>query len=478
MAPSPTGPLHIGSARTAFFNLLFARHEKGTFILRIEDTDKERSKPEHEIGLIEGLHWLGIDWDEGPNLQDGKLISKGDYGPYRQSERIEIHKKYIAQFLAEGKAYQCYCTKEDLDAQRQESEGRGVPFRYPRTCRNLEVPPSGKTPQAIRLRMPDEAIAFTDLIRGKVVVKASELDDFAIARSDGSPLFNFAVAIDDYQMKITHVVRGEDHISNTPKQIAVYQALGAEPPLFAHLPLILNPDRSKMSKRFADTALADYRAKGYLPGAIVNFLALLGWHPKDDKELFAMDELATEFDLSRVQKAGAVFNQDKLDWLNREYLKKLSDAEIAGMLKPFFKEQKIEVEENYIEKIVRVERSRAATLSDFIEQGKFFFAEPEYTGQLLVWKDTPRETVGPILKEIHEKISSLLVDENLDRDTLIAALDDVVKNHSKGEVFWPLRVALSGLASSPDPVDIMIVLGKGESLKRIEVGIKKVTSGQ
>ncbi len=510
MAPSPTGPLHIGTARATLFNLLFARHTGGTFILRIEDTDKERSKTEHEIGLIEGLHWLGIFWDEGPEIENGKVVSKGEYGPYRDTERVESHKNYIRKFLEEGKAYQCYCTKEKLDEQRTKSESRGVPFRYPRTCRDLTAPPAGATPQTVRLRMPDEDISFDDLIRGTVVVKASELDDFAIARSDGSPLYNFAVAIDDYEMKISHVIRGEDHISNTPKQIGIYQALGAEPPLFAHAPLILNPDRSKMSKRFSDTALADYRAKGYLPAAIVNFLALLGWHPKDDQEIFSLDELGAAFEIERVQKGGAIFNQDKLDWLNKEYLKKMSDEEIAKLVEPMFEAEQTgstgpdrslhpymqrtwipasarmtekrdtETAEGRqddshatILKIVAVERTRATTLRDFVDNGKLFFTVPEYEADLLVWKNMERSAVAPALQLGHDMLAAMS-DNEFTAETIKAHLDELAKDRPKGEIYWPLRVALSGLASSPDPASIAGVIGKEESLKRIESALEKL----
>ena len=323
MAPSPTGPLHIGTARTTLFNWLFARGRDGTFILRIEDTDKERSKKEYEEELVEGLKWLGIEWDEFA----------------RQSERTDLYRKYLEKLLTSGDAYYCYCTKEELEGQRQAMLASGVPPKYSGHCRNLAKPPTGRKPEVIRFKVPEIKVEFKDMIRGKVAFDAALLGDQVIAKDLDTPLYNFAVVIDDNEMRITHVIRGEDHLSNTPKQILIFRALGFDEPIFAHIPLILNPDRSKMSKRFADTALTQYREAGYLPEAIVNFLALLGWHPKDDKEILSAEDLIAEFDLARVQKAGAIFNQEKLDWLNREHMKKMSDKELAAAARPFIERE-------------------------------------------------------------------------------------------------------------------------------------------
>ena len=333
-APSPTGPLHIGGARTTLVNWLFARHTGGALVLRIEDTDRERSKKAYEDELLEGLAWLGFDWDEGPMLGGGE---KGDFGPYRQSERTEIYKKYLEELLEKGEAYYCYCTKEDLEAQKQVMAAQGLPPKYSGHCRNLAAPPGGKRPEVIRFKIPETKVEFTDMVRGKVVFDAGLFGDQVIAKDVNSPLYNFAVVVDDALMQITHVIRGEEHLSNTPKQILMARSLGFAAPIFAHLPLILNPDRSKMSKRFADTALSEYRKKGYLPDAIINFIALMGWHPKDDREVMTREELVKLFDIERVQKAGAIFNQEKLDWLNREYLKMMSDDEIAEKLEPFLR---------------------------------------------------------------------------------------------------------------------------------------------
>jgi len=468
MAPSPTGPLHIGTARTTLVNWLFARHTGGTFILRIEDTDKERSKKAYEDELLEGLSWLGFDWDEGPMPGDGE---KGNLGPYRQSERMAIYRKYLEELLAKNDAYYCYCTKEDIEAQKQVLASQGLPPKYNGHCRNLKEPPAGKKPEVIRFKVPEVKVEFNDMIRGKVTFDAALFGDIIIAKDLDNPLYNFAVVVDDALMKITHVIRGEEHLSNTPKQILMSRSLGFPEPIFAHLPLILNPDRSKMSKRFADTALSEYRKKGYLPEAIVNFIALMGWHPKDDREIMTPWELVEIFDIDRVQKAGAVFNQEKLDWLNREYLKKMSDEEIAEAAQPFFAEENIAGDPEKIRKVVAALRSRANTLKDFVSTGKFFFTLPEYEASLLVWKNTTPATVAPSLSKAKDAIAKVDAD-HFDHPSLSAAVTAVIGEGNRGEVLWPLRVALSGQASSPDPIEILGVLGKEESLRRIEFAIK------
>lgn len=457
MAPSPTGSLHIGTARTALFNWFFAKKHGGTFVLRIEDTDKERSKKEYESELIEGLKWLGITEDEF----------------YRQSERTEIYKEYLEKLLAAGDAYYCYCTKEDLEAQRQSLLAAGLPPKYNGHCRNLKSPPAGKSPQVIRFKVPEIKVEFKDLVRGKVVFDAALFGDQVIAKDLETPLYNFAVVVDDELMKISHVIRGEDHISNTPKQILLQRALGFGELTYAHIPLILNPDRSKMSKRFADTSLAEYRERGYLPGAMVNFLALLGWHPKDDREVLTPEELISEFELDRVQKSGAIFNQEKLDWLNREHMKKLSDEELAELATPFMQKKYPGVDETFLERLVSVERTRANTLSDFAEIGSFFFALPEYEPSLLIWKESPKKETKEILERLHAELLTLS-DANFRRETLQNAISLIIGDRNRGTVLWPLRVAVSGQQSSPDPIDIMEVLGKHESLGRIETAAKKL----
>lgn len=467
MAPSPTGHLHMGTARLALFNWLFVRKNGGAFVLRVEDTDKERSRREYEAEIIEGLRWLGIDWDEGPDKE-------GAYGPYRQSERTEIYKKYLKQLLEKKDAYYCYCTKEDLEAQKQTLMAQGLPPKYNGHCRNLEEPPAGKKPEVIRFKVPEIKVEFDDMIRGKVVFDAALFGDVIIAKDMDNPLYNFAVVIDDALMKITHVIRGEDHLSNTPKQILMQRVLNFPEPIYAHLPLILNPDRSKMSKRFADTAILDYRDQGYLPEAVINFLAFLGWHPKDDSDVLSQDKLVAQFDISRVQKAGAVFNQEKLDWMNREYLKKMSDGEIAEVASPFFAEEKIMANIEKISHVVSVVRGRASTLRDFVTMGMLFFQLPEYEPNLLVWQKAPSSPpqIAEILNEVHDTLRNVS-GKDFTKNNLMAVVTEAIGKHQRGEIFWPLRVALSGQAASPDPLEIMEVIGKEESLRRITVAISK-----
>ncbi len=462
MAPSPTGSFHIGSAHTALFNWLFARQHGGAFVLRIEDTDKERSEKRHEDDIIESLRWLGLQWDEGP---------------YRQSERTEIYKGYLQKLLAKGDAYYCYCTRDELEAQRQVLLAQGLPPKYSGHCRQFgtpgAAPPAGRTSEVIRFKTPETKVEFKDLVRGKVRFDESLFGDIVLAKDLETPLYNFAVVVEDGTMKITHVIRGEDHLSNTPKQILFLRALGFTEPIYAHIPLILNSDRSKMSKRFSDTALAQYREKGYLPSAMVNFLAFLGWHPKGNHEVMSLEQLIKEFDLSRVQQAGAIFNQDKLDWLNREHMKLLSDTEIAALLRPMLKEKNIAVADDFLERLVRAERTRATTLADFITNSSLFFALPEYEVSLLIWKEAPKKEVTEILTQAGEALANI-DEQHFDRETLVSHITAVIGARNRGEVLWPLRVALSGMSASPDPLDIMAVLGKKESLARIAIAVKKL----
>jgi glutamyl-tRNA synthetase len=469
MAPSPTGFLHIGTARTTLFNWLFARHEGGTFVLRIEDTDKERSKPEHEVSLMENLKWLGIAWDEGPDVG-------GEYGPYRQSERTEIYKEYIKKVMADGHAYYCYCTKEELEAQKQSMEVDGLPPKYSGRCRNLTEPLEGREPQVIRFKTPEIKIKFHDLIRGTVEFDAGLFGDMVIAKDLDTILFNFANVIDDYLMKITHVIRGDDHIANTPKQIIFQRVLGFPEMIYAHVPLVLNGDRSKMSKRNNESSFSMYRDQGYLPEAMMNFLAMLGWHPNGDEELLSPDQLIAEFDIERVQKAGAVFNMEKLDWINAQYLKKLSVDELAERLAPFFAAQGIDATDStFIKKVIAADRDRMKTLGSWIEDAKFFFALPDYDAALLIWKDASAEATSATLEAVAAAIGGIDSDL-LSRDVLMNALQPLMDAQGKGNVLWPLRASLSGKKASPDPLLIAENLGKAETLARIEIARKKLES--
>jgi len=454
IAPSPTGPLHLGTARTALFNWLFAKNQNGTFILRIEDTDLERSDPKYEKDILESLSWLGLKWDEGP---------------YRQSDRLDIYEKYIKKLLEEDKAYYCFCTKETLEAERQAMLSQGLPPKYGGCCRNNHEPNSNR-PSVIRFRLPETEVVFNDLVRGKVKFNTGLIGDIVIAKDLRTPLYNLAVVIDDFEMEISHVIRGEDHISNTPKQIMIQRALGFNEPIYAHLPLILSSDRRKLSKRYLETSVNDYRNEGYLPEAMMNFMALLGWHPKEDnREVFGLEELAREFNLKRIQKGGAVFNLEKLDWLNSQYIMRLEPEELVVRLE---KENLIPQtwlkNREFLIKIIRIERERMKKLTDFPKLVNFFFELPDYPANLLIWDKTPKEDILNNLQLI------LPLVENFTRvnDKIMA----LTESRGRGEILWPLRVALSGQVASPGPFEIMEALGREESLKRIEIAIKKLTN--
>ncbi len=472
-APSPTGFLHIGSVRTALFNWLFARQHKGVFVLRIEDTDKERSKTEYEKDIIGNFKWLGLDWDEGPD-------KGGPYGPYRQSERTDYYKKYIEQLLGEGKAYYCFCSKEQLDIDRQTMLSQGLPPKYIGRCRSIGKKEADERrnkgePSVIRFLVSDSEVSFTDLVRGKVKFDASLGGDIIIAKNAGEPLYNMASTVDDELMQITHIIRAEEHLSNTPKQILLQRALGFRELKYAHIPLILNPDRSKMSKRYLESSVSDYRAAGYLPEAIINFLALLGWHPKDDREVMELEEIIKEFDIKRVQKAGAVFNTEKLDWINSQKIRKMNSADIAALLEPMLKEKNISAPREFIEKIVDVERERVKTIKDFINIADFFFALPDYDPKILPWKNGPASEAKEALLEA-EKALGDIHEDNFIKEIIGESLEDSVGKMGKGGIFWPLRVAVSGKQASPDPLVIMEILGKKETMRRIKKGIEKLNS--
>lgn len=485
-APSPTGPLHVGGVRTALFNWLFAKQNNGKFILRIEDTDAARSEKRYEEGIMEALQWLGLDWDEGPNPELLHLSEqekqkakqyRGDYGPYRQSERIEIYKRYLERLLEENRAYWCYCDKEELEAERQAMLAQGLPPKYSGHCSNLKEPPPGKKRGAIRFRTPNVKVEFKDIIRGRVTFDASLFGDFIIARSLESPLFNFSGAIDDWEMKISHVIRGEEHLSNTPKQILIQKALGFDTPIYAHIPLILNPDRSKLSKRFAETSVLKYREDGYLPEALINFLVLLGWHPTHDREIFSLEDLIKEFNIKRVQKAGAVFNQEKLDWLNSQYLKNLNSRNLAEKLIPILQKENIYPEKEFLVKVVEVERERLKKLTDFLVIARFFFELPNYEAKMLLWKERNISQTKETLQQILVALDHFDEEKNeIEKSVLYQAISPIIEKEGRGEVLWPLRVAVSGQMASPDPLDIIKVLGLKEAKRRIRIAIDKLTS--
>jgi nondiscriminating glutamyl-tRNA synthetase len=481
IAPSPTGRFHIGTARTALFNYLFVKHYGGSFVLRVEDTDIARSDAEYEKDILAEMDWLGIVWDEGPDMNDTASY-KGGYGPYRQSERLSIYRKYLERMLGEGLAYRCFCTEAELEAERNKAEAEGKAPRYSGKCRDIsaeeaEKRAAGGEKSILRFKTPQNTkVPFRDLIRGEMIFDTENLDDFSIAKGMDMPLYNFAVVADDYEMKITHVIRGEDHLSNTPKQILLCNALGLPVPEFAHLPLILGSDRSKMSKRHGAVAVADYRAAGYLPEAMFNFAALLGWNPKDNTEIMPADEIIKRFDIYDVQKAGAIFNQEKLDWMNAAYIRNLSDDELELRIKPFWKADITSLAEGKARKIIGLCKDRMRKLTDINELAELFFVVPEYEKDILIWKDMKPENAVEALKVALETAQGLSEtdynEEELDR-VLPKASERV--SDKKGVFYWPLRVALSGKKASPPPGPIMAILGKEETCRRISAALKKLS---
>lgn len=439
MAPSPTGLLHIGTARTALFNWLFAKKHQGALLLRMEDTDAERSEPAFEKDIIDQLQWLGIAWDESV---------------VRQSERTALYEKYLTRLLNEGRAYYCACAKEELDAERNAMLSQGIAPRYSGKCRDKKLPAAEN--HVIRFLMPAHLISFTDILRGSIAFNGELIGDFVIAKNITAPLYNFAVVVDDEEMAITHVIRGEDGIPNTPKQIAVQKVLDFKHPHYAHLPLILDSDRSKMSKRNFATAIHDYRAEGYLPEAIINYLALLGWHPQDNREIMSREELVTLFDLERVQKAGAIFSLQKLNWINAQYIKKTDTSHLVELLHWEPSTKNIH--------LVELLKNRAQTLNDFKTLGAFFFELPTYEPGLLQWKDMTSEDCIASLKLVAEYIG----------DNRLEEIPALAEREGRGEIFWPLRVALSGLKESPGPLEILRILGTEEALRRIAIAVEKL----
>lgn len=479
VAPSPTGKFHFGSARVALFNYLFAKKFSGKFLLRIEDTDKVRSTPESEIDIIECMSWLGLNWDEGP-------VVGGAFGPYKQSERTAIYQEYINLLLESGAAYYCFCTPEELAKEREGQEKRHEMPRYSGKCRDLskkkveEYLKAGKK-ATIRFRVGNEKITFTDLIKGPMEFDMSLFGDFVIAGSDGNPLFLLTNSIDDVFMKVTHVLRGEDHLSNTPKQIMLLQAMNMLPPEYGHFPMILNTDKSKMSKRKNPVSISeDYRDKGYLPEAMINFMALLGWHPSEDREIFTLDELETEFSLDRVSKSPAIYDIKKLDYLNGYYIRKKLVGELASLCLPFLEKSDahaiVEAQKNpdYYLSTISLVQQRMRRLDEVHELTHYFFEdELQYDMELLIPKNSDRAATK---RNLQAGLAAITRAKSFGREDLEVALLKVVNelNISVGELLWPIRAAVTGEKASPNVFELIEVLGKERSVKRISAAIAKL----
>lgn len=471
-APSPTGYLHIGGARTALFNWLFARHHGGAFILRIEDTDQERSSEESARAITEMLAWLGLDWDEGP----GK---GGPYGPYFQSERRELYRQAAKRLLDAGVAYPCYCTREELEACREEARRQGLPPRYEGRCRDLtearraELEAAGRRP-ALRIKAPTEGVTVVeDLIRGNVLFEnAKVMDDFVIMKSDGMPAYNFACVVDDAAMHISHVIRAEEHLSNTPKQIVIYRALGYVLPQFAHVPMILAPDRSKLSKRHGAVACEEFRDAGYLPEAIINYLSLLGWSPGDDREILSIDEIIRLFSLERVNKTAAIYDVDKLTWMNAKYLHSMDLDDLADRVLPFFEAAGFpvaDISREWLKALLAAGRDRARTLGEMPELFRYFFEPPrsyEEKGMRKYFKQGG-ETLLAEAKAVLATVEPFTV------EAIEAAYRSLAERLGvgAGQLIHPTRLALTGRTVGPGLFDIIVLLGREETLRRIQVAI-------
>ena len=473
-APSPTGYLHIGGARTALFNWLFARKMGGKLILRIEDTDIARLKEDSVSQILTSLKWLGLSWDEGPEVG-------GDYGPYYQSERFDLYKKYCDQLLEEGKAYYCFCTPEELEAEREKQRLAKQPFRYARTCREIPLEEAkariaaGAKP-SVRIKIPREgSITVHDLIHGDVTFNMDQYDDFVIMKSNGIPTYNFAVVVDDHLMKMTHVMRAEEHLSNTPKQLLVYEALGWEPPKFGHMSMILAPDRSKLSKRHGATSVEEFRSQGYVAPAIVNYLTLLGWGPGDEREVFSLEETVKLFELEQMSKKAAIYDTKKLTWMNGQYLSELPLEAIVPEAKPFFikdglvDEAWLENNEEYFAKLVDTVRVRVKTLQEVADASTYFFKDVEEYDEKGVAKHFKPEAIA-LLEQCRE---ALAADASFDLASTEAIYNKIAEDNglALGKVIHPTRLALTGRTVSPGMFDVMVLLGKEKTLVRLAKAI-------
>ena len=506
IAPSPTGYVHIGNFRTILYNYLFAKKNKADFVVRIEDTDQKRFVPGAIESLLKVLDWAGIEYTEGPTEKlkiksqklkviDSKnysdIVEIGEYGPYIQSERLSIYKKYAEQLVKNGQAYYCFCTSERLEELRSQQATEKKAPMYDRHClEKLSKEEVNKKleenyPYVIRLKVPkNETIEFEDTVRGEIKFDTNTIDDQVLLKSDGYPTYHLAVVVDDQEMGINYVIRGEEWLPSTPKHIILYKAFGWEMPRYAHLPLLLNPDKTKLSKRQGDVAVEDYIKNGYLKEAIINFVALLGWNPGEGstQEIFTIEELTDKFELERVHKAGAVFDIKKLDWINSEWIKKIAFDDLFNRAKEFYLEKDFykswntkhearnnKEKEEYLKKVLTVERERLTNLSSVGESNKFFFTDINYAKELLCWKDMTDEELKNNLEKAKNILSNIAetdwTKENLEKLLIDAA------GEKRGEFLWPIRAALTGEQKSPSPFEVAWVLGKEETIKRIDKAI-------
>ena len=475
IAPSPSGNLHIGTARTALFNYLFAKKNHGKYVLRIEDTDLERSSQAYIDNIYDSLKALGLNWDEGPDVG-------GPYGPYQQSERFDIYPKYAQKLIDMGYAYECFCTQEELDAEKEESIKNKKPHKYSGKCRNLseaekeKLRAEGRKP-SIRFHVPEGETSYDDMVKGHLHFDNSLIGDFVIMKSNGTPTYNFAVVIDDMEMKISHIIRGEDHISNTAKQIMIYNALGAEVPKFGHLGMILAPDRSKLSKRHGATAVSEFVEKGYLTEALVNFVALLGWSPSDGHEIKTLDEIAADFRINEVSSSNSIFEYDKLNWMNGQYIKKMDLAKLTQLVKPYLSCYDLsEYSEKQLERIVEVTREPITILSELTNDTKYFFGK-----DVEIEPDVQEKILDG---EVAKKVIPYVIENELDKwdfedeEKLHEQLADLrtyfKEQHGikPKETMWAIRAAVTGRTHGADMVATLVLLGKDRVVHRIKAAVK------
>ena len=480
-APSPTGFMHVGNLRTALYAYLVAKKSGGSFVLRIEDTDQKRIVKGTLEEIISALNWSGIEIDEGVCLdKNNTIVEKGELGPYFQSKRLNLYKKYADELVEKGHAYPCFCTSERLKELRESQQKNGQPPMYDKKCLSLSKQEGRSKIEAgeqhvIRLNVPhDKLIELNDQVYGKVSVKGSTIDDQVLMKSDGFPTYHLAVVVDDHLMKISHVIRGEDWLPSTPKHVLLYEYFTWNMPAFVHVPNVLGENRKKFSKRQGDVSVEDFIEKGYLPEALVNFLALLGWNPKSQQEYFILSDLEKIFDVKSLHKAGAVFDFKKLNWMNSHYIKQKTDEELLDLCIPhfekYFKDSKIKIDREILKKIVHIEKERIKTLFEITDNIEFYFAAPNTDKNMLRWKQmTDEELVASLQKskKILEAISEKDFVVDILQNKLFTAAGD-----KKGELLWPLRVALSGKEKSPSPFEIAWAIGKSEALGRISAAFE------
>jgi glutamyl-tRNA synthetase len=470
-APSPTGYLHVGGARTALFNWLFARRNGGAFILRIEDTDLERSSAEMVDGILDGMRWLGLTWDEGPEVG-------GPHAPYYQSERLAKYRNAAEQLVRGGHAYYCYCTPDELKQRRAQAEAVGTAlWKYDRTCCGLgperiaELDAVG-TPRAIRFKVPEGRTSFADLIHGDIAVDNDTIEDFVVLRSDGHPTYHLSVVVDDRDMQVTHVVRGDDHISNTPKQVLLYRAFDATLPAFAHVPLILGPDKKRLSKRHGATSVMEYERRGYMPEAMVNFLALLGWSPGSDQEVMTRDELVAAFRLDGISGGNAVFNPEKLEWFNQQHMMRMDPAELARRIEQplravgMWREEYRGALRGWFLEVIELLKPRAKTLPDFVERGVPFFSEQIVRERSAVEKYLSDPALAPHLAALAGELESVDPWEPEPIETTLRRVADA-RGIKAATLIHATRVAVTGQAVSPGVFEVLALIGKKRTLRRL-----------